>query len=457
MSAEDTKVPSNFRVLVSDFTRDLSVAFPEYSHMWDKWGHEDATDDEIETLFVFCSKVYPARFFDILYQNEDIFVEGSDQDVYFFPNMSFRLIFNSDGLSENSKKIIWKYLQLMLFTIVGSIDDKNEFGDTASLFAGIDENELQTKLNETMKNLTGFFENVPTPDSSTNEGEKQESNEGEKQEGGEGEKQEGGEGEKQEGGEGGNDPFANMFKNMPNIKGMPDISNLQDTLKNLFDGKIGALAKEMAEDIADDFKDVLGNDMDNTTNPQDVIKKLMKNPAKISKLIKTVSSKLDTKMKDGSISKDEIMKEAGDMMSQMKQMGGMDNMKEMFETMSKSMGLGKSAKFDKNKMNQMLKREENKNKMKDRAEQRKEKMKKEKEEEFQKALQRRREQVALQQKYLSATDDPNHMVFKLDGEENQDKSFVHPDIEKMLEEEDAEKLAKEESKKNKKKKKKKKA
>ena len=446
MSSVDTKVPSNFRVLISDFTRDLSVAFPEYSHMWDKWGNEDTTDDELETLFRFCSKVYPARFFDILYQNEDIFVEDSDQDVYFFPNMSFRLIFNSDGLSENSKKIIWKYLQLMLFTIVGSIDDKTEFGDTANLFAGIDENELQTKLNETMKNLTGFFENIPDPtESSTNEGEKQESNPDSKQ------------GEKQESNEGDSDQFANMFKNMPNIAGMPDISNLQDTLKTLFDGKIGALAKEMAEDIADDFKDVLGNDIDNITNPQDVIKQLMKNPAKISKLIKTVSSKLDTKMKDGSISKDEIMKEAGDMMSQMKQMGGMDNMKEMFETMSKSMGLGKSAKFDKNKMNQMLTREENKNKMKERAEQRKEKAQKEKADEFQKAMQRRRDQVALQRKYLSATDDPNHMVFKLDGEENQDKSFVHPDIEKMLEEEDAEKVAKEESKKNKKKKKKKKA
>ena len=440
MSSEDTKVPSNFRVLVSDFTRDLSVAFPEYSHMWDKWGNEDTTDEDLEKLFDFCSKVYPARFFDILYQNEEIFVEGSDQDVYFFPNMSFRLIFNSEGLSENSKKIIWKYLQLMLFTVVGSIDDKTEFGETADLFAGIDENELQTKLNETMKNLTGFFENIPTPNSSTNEGEKQESNTDENPE------------SKTEG----SDPFANMFKNMPNIKGMPDISNLQDTLKTLFDGKIGALAKEMAEEIADDFKDVLGNDMDNTANPQDVIKNLMKNPAKISKLIKTVSTKLDTKMKDGSISKDEIMKEAGDMMSQMKQMGGMDNMKEMFETMSKSMGLGKTAKFDKNKMNQMLKREENKNKMKERAEQRKDKMQKEKAAEFQKAMQRRREQVALQQQYLVATDDPHHMVFKLDGDENQGKSFIHPDIEKMLEEEDAEKVAKEEAKKNKKNKKKKK-
>ncbi len=67
MASVDTKIPSNFRVLVSDFTRDLSVAFPEYSHMWDKWGNEDTTDEQLETLFLFCSKVYPARFFDILY------------------------------------------------------------------------------------------------------------------------------------------------------------------------------------------------------------------------------------------------------------------------------------------------------------------------------------------------------------------------------------------------------
>jgi hypothetical protein len=441
MSSEEQKVPSNFRVLVGDFTRDLSIAFPEYSHMWDKWGNEDTTDEQLETLFLFCSKVYPARFFDILYQNEDIFVEGSDQDVYFFPNMSFRLIFNSDGLSENSKKIIWKYLQLMLFTVVGSVDNKTDFGETADLFSGIDENELQIKLNETMENLTGFFENIPDKNESSTSDEKNESSPDEKTE------------SKPD-----TDQFANIFKNMPNMEGMPDISNLQDTLKTLFDGKIGALAKEMAEDIAEDFKDVLGNDMDNASNPQDIIKKLMKNPAKVSKLIKTVSSKLDSKMKDGSISKDEIMREAGDMMGKMKEMGGMDNMKEMFQTMAQGMGLGKNAKFDKNKMNQMMKREDNKNKMRERANQRKEQMQKEKTDEFNKTMQRRREQIALQQKYsLSSTDNPNHMVFKLDGEEDQDKSFIHPDLEKMMDDEDAAKAAATTETKKKKKKKKKKA
>ena len=114
MPTTKTEIPSNFRALVADFTRDLSTSFPEFSHMWSKWGDEDTTDDQLETLFLFCAKIYPVRFFDILYQNEDIFKQDSDADVYFFPNMSFKLIFNSEGLSENSKKIIWKYLQLVL-------------------------------------------------------------------------------------------------------------------------------------------------------------------------------------------------------------------------------------------------------------------------------------------------------------------------------------------------------
>ena len=123
------------------------------------------------------------------------------------------------------------------------------------------------------------------------------------------------------------------------------------------------------------------------------------------------------------------------------------------------MGLGGTSKFDKNKMNQMMKREDNKNKMRERANQRKEQMQKEKTDEFNKTMQRRREQIALQQKYsLSSTDNPNHMVFKLDGEEDQDKSFIHPDLEKMMDDEDVAKAAATtESKKKKNKKKKKKA
>ena len=443
MSTE-TKIPSNFRALVADFTRDLSTTFPEYAHMWDKWGDEDTTDDQLETLFAFCSKVYPVRFFDILYQNEDIFKEDSGEDVYFFPNMSFRLIFNSDGFSETSKKVVWKYLQLMLFTVAGSINDKTDFGETAHLFAGIDEKDLQEKLNETMGNLTDFFSKMSTDDNKTGNGKTSTESSSDMDSGSSSET--------------GKPDLENMFKNMPNMEGMPDLGNLPNTLKTLFEGKIGTLAKEMAEEISGEFKDVLGDVDEPGANPQDIIKKLMKNPAKISNLMKTVSSKLDEKMKNGSISKDEIMKEASDMMSKMKEMGGGENFKEMFQQMAKGMGgMGKNMKFDKGAFDRMTKQSENKTKIAERAARRSEQIKKAKHDEIQEALQRKRDQLEWEKQFsVTSTTDPNHLVFKVIGEESPEKSFITPDLAKMIAEEDAakEKLANEKTQKKKKKKKK---
>ena len=433
MSTQEKSIPSNFRSLIADFTRDLSTTFPEYSHMWDKWGNEDTTDDELETLYMFSCKVYPVRFFDILYQNEDIFKEDSGDDVYFFPNMSFRLIFNSEGLSETSKKVIWKYLQLILFTVVGTLDDKDNFGETANMFEGINESDLQEKINETMLNITGFFEKMNMGDESKDE--KSTENEQTPDD---------------------NMPNSEQFKKMFNMEGMPNMEGLFGNLQSLLDGKIGALAKEMAEEIAEDFKNELGEDIDNAANPQDVLQKLMKNPAKISKLMKTVTSKLDKKMKDGSISKDEIMKEAGDMMSKMKEMGGTENFKEMFQSMTKSMGLGKNVKLDQGKLDRMMKKEDNKKKMMDRADIRRETLKQEKQKEVEQMKQRIKDQIALQKQYsLTETDNPNHLVFKLDGEDKQERSFTHPDLIKMMDDDDINKEKNVENKKKKKKKKKK--
>jgi len=439
-------IPKNFRSLVADFTRDLSTTFPEYSHMWDKWGDEDTTDDQLEILFTFCSKVYPARFFDILNQNEDIFKEDSDEDVYFFPNMSFRLVFNSEGLSENSKKVVWKYLQLMLFTIVGTMDDKSMFGETASMFEGIDEDELQEKLNDAMLNITGLFGNM---DAGTG-ADKSAADTDNADDGSPGESS----------GMPNMEGFKNMFNNMPNMEGMPDLDNLQSSLKSMFEGKIGELAKEMAEDIAGDFKDVLGDDIDTNANPQDILKKLMKNPAKISNLMKSVSSKLDAKMKDGSISKEELMKEAGEMMNKMKGMGGEaggENFKEMFQNMAKSMGgMGKNMKLDQNAMDRMEKREAQKSKMQQRANVRRNNEQAAKLAEYEKVKQRIKEQNEARQKYsvTQTNDDPNHLVFKIDGDGEQEKSFIHPELEKIMQDEDEAKANVQTKKKKKNKKKK---
>jgi hypothetical protein len=418
---------SNLSSIIGDFTRDLSITFPEYVYLWEKWTTQDLPESEMISLEKHCMSIYPERFFDILYQNDDIFKGDSEINTNFLPNIDFKLLYNCDGISENTKKTMWKYLQLILFSVVGGVKDKSNFGETMNLFEGIDEKDLQDKLNETMGSITDFFKNIdmdekmnPTEQNSNYANENAENAE-------------------TNGEEMPNmDRFKSMFENMPN---MPNMENLQDHLKNLFEGKIGKLAKEMAEEISEDFSDLIDEDMKNSTNTQDVLKQLMKNPKKIMELMKKVGGKLDAKMKSGEISREEIMKEAGDLLGKMKDMGGKDQFNEMFKNLAKNMGgSGKNMRLDTNALDRMTKQASMKERMKSKLEMKKmqqaaalEKLKTD-----------RQKQVELQNTFvanysLESTNSPNNFVFRLDGEGNQEKSFIHPDILKEMETEEAKK------------------
>jgi len=440
-SDEKSLIPKNFRTLVRDFTNDLTTVYPEYDFYWSKWGATDISDEELKSLLDYCAEVYPERFFDILYQNEDIFKKDSGVNTFFLPRMSFELLFNCDGVSENSKKIMWKYLQLMLFTVAGSIEDKKNFGDTMNMFEGIDENMLHEKMEETMKNITEVFENMSsTKDDDKDDTENTDNSETDNSDNNM------------------EEDMKNMFNNMPKMEGMPNLENLQSHLKNLFDGKIGKLAKELAEEVADEFKDTLG-DLD-SGNPQDVIKNLMKNPNKIKNLMKTVSGRLDEKMQSGDISREDIMKEAGDFLNEIKRTGGDAGVNEMLKNVMKGMGgMGKNAKINKSALNRIMKQSESKDKILKKAEVRKNEILKKKEEEKQKLFERIREQNRLKQQYsLEQTNNPDNYVFKIDGEDIQEKSFIHPDILKEIKEEEEKEMkggnAADSTKKKKKKKKK---
>ena len=426
-------VPSNFHSVIIDFTNDLSITFSEYAYLWKKWQDPELPELDLIELFQFCVKVYPQRFFDILYQKEDIFSINDNTEAEFLPNVNFKLLLSCENVSEKTKKIIWKYLQLVLFTIVGGIKDKASFGDAANMFEGIDENELHEKLNETMGGLTDFFKNMEEMMGNMN---KESESDPEKNGGADTENI--------------NEDFKNMFGDMPNsedfkksfMDGMPNIEKIQEHLKTLFDGKIGKLAKEMAEEISGDFIDLLGKDGSDIKNPQDAIKQLMKNPKKLMDLMKSVSGKLDSKMKSGEISREELMKEASEMMEKMKEMGGKDQFNDLFKNLSKNMGMGKDAKIDTNAMERMtnsLKMKENmKNKMLKKKEQKILELEKQKE----LARIRLEEQQKLIAKFSLETknDDKKNLIFKLDGEESQEKSFIHPDLLKEMEEEDKKKI-----------------
>ena len=453
---EDTTIPTNFTSLISDFTKDLSLTFPEYVQLWNDMTVPVLSTDLVARVFAHCKKVYPERFFDILYQNDDIFSAESQVNVHFLPNVDFKVLYNTDGLSDNTKKTIWKYLQLMLFTVIGDVKDKDTFGDTMNMFDGIDEKELHSKLSETMSGLTDFFKNMDTPSAADAE-----------------------------------NPTEDAKTAFGKMDGMPNMDNIQDHLKSVFNGKIGSLAKEMAEEISGEFADLLGTDAGNAENPQDVIKNLMQNPKKIMDLMKTVGGKLDAKMKSGEISREEIMKEAGDLINQMKGAGGNDELNNMFKKMAKGMGglgglasamgamgggggggaeglgglasalggmgglgglaaamggmggLGKNVRLDTNAIDRMEKKEKLKENAKRRVEIKRlhEHAEKLRREEQQRAQVETQRQLAAKFSLQQGTGQDTY-TFRLEGEAAQEKSFIHPDLLKEMEEEDKQKALK---------------
>ena len=382
-------IPSNFQSTIQDFINDLDTTFPEYKHLWKKWSNCD--DDTINELFQYCLTIYPERFFDILYQNNDIFRNidsiSIEEDIdivntQFFPNVEFKTLFNCDGVSDNTKNTMWKYLQLVLFIVVGSSKDKNVFGDTANIFEGIDENELSDKLKETMDDMGSFFQNMGIdmenlesniPTSSSESFENNESSE--------------------------ND--SNSESKLPDFSNIPNFENFQEHLKGMFDGKIGTLAKELAEEISGDFQNILGDFDENTNdkNPpsaQDIIKKIMKNPKKMMNLIKTIGDKIKNKMESGDISKDELMGEASELLSKMKEMGGEGQMKDILKKFAG--GMGKNARMDMSALHRMAKSEGMRNRM--------------------------RKKMEAKKNYTLEKNSNNESVFKLTDEEIQEKSII---------------------------------
>jgi hypothetical protein len=362
-------VPENFKSIIHDFTVDLLTTFPEYSEQLTKW--TTASPEEIEVLYKYCLAVYPERFFDIVYQNGDIFVpDDKDKEnvvnTEFLPDVDFKLLFNCEGVSEKTKQVMWKYLQLLLFNVIGSIDDKSKFGDTASMFDGIDENTLHEKLQETMEGLGDFFKDMAS---------------------------EAGTEDKRE--------FTFDAKD-----GIPSTDDMHEHLKGIFDGKIGKLAKELAEEISGDFTDIMGDMEETTGTTQDVLKKLMKNPKKMMGLVKKVSEKLTTKMDSGEISKDEIMKEATDIMAKMREMGGGgEKLNDMLKKFAGGMGLGKDVKIDMNAMDRMTQKDATKERLRAKMEQNKQK----------------REQGNF---VVEQSAKPNAFVYRVPGEETQQRSSI---------------------------------
>jgi len=305
MTDEKKVIPDEFAKVIKDFVGDLKTTFPEYLPLINKWWKDNSQFNYIEEveerniailkseqgsislLFEFCQKKLPPRFFDILYQNPDMFKSESDIDTEFLPHIHFKNLWECE-ITEKTRETIWKYLQLILFSIIGTVENKDAFGDTAKLFEAINQDEFKSKLEETLSHMQGLFDIS---------------------------------GNLEEGAE-------NLGQGF-NAGGIPNAADIHDHITGMLDGKLGQLAKEIAEETASN----LNMDMENVTDMKDIFQNLVKNPTKLMGLVKTVGDKLDSRIKSGDIKESELISEATEMMNKMKNMPGMENIQSLLSKM----------------------------------------------------------------------------------------------------------------------------
>jgi len=299
-----------FNQVIDDFVKDLMGTFPELK--------DKLIAINKETFLTHCSEAYPKIFFELLYENEKLF----EAPCFLLPEIDFSILMKDATITDKTKKTIWKYLQLILFSILDTLEDKDQFGDTSKLFEAINQSDLHKKIAETMDNMKEFF--VNDEDAS------------------------------------GSDASASS------VPPFMDADKLKDHLDGLMGGKIGSLAKEIAEEAAK----TIGNQ-------EEFMQSVMKNPQKILSLVKDIGSKLEDKIKNGDVKESELLEEATELIDKMKDIPGIKEM------MSK---MGMNGKMDfkgmANKMQQNMKNVKTKERLQKKVEERKAQFSKKSEDTF---------------------------------------------------------------------------
>jgi hypothetical protein len=279
-----------FNQIIDDFVKDLLVTFPELK--------ETITTITKETYLAHCTEMYPKIFFELLYENDKLF----EEPCFLLPGVDFTILMKDPLVTDKTKKTIWKYLQLILFSVVDTLNGSDTFGDTSKLFEAINENDLHKKIAETMDGMKDFFVNEPD--------------------------------------------ISGDFMDPDKLKGHLD---------GLMGGKIGSLAKEIAEETASSIG-----------NQEEFMQTIMKNPQKILSLVKDIGGKLESKIKSGQVKESELLEEATELIDKMKDMPGIKEM------MSK---MGMNGKIDfkamANKMQQSMKSTKTKERLQKKMEERK--------------------------------------------------------------------------------------
>ena len=290
-----------FKKIISDFVADIATVFPEHNEACGVGCNMD-----ISEVYEHCKRVYAPQFFNILYRNEAVLFA---EPIELLPGLNFKMLWETPDVSDATKEAIWKYLQLVMFSVVSDLSDTSTFGDAAKLFEAIDETVLKSKLEEVMQQMQDMFKDESAEQNPSS-----------------------GTAPPDEAG----DDAAGTDSGAKGFPGNMDPNSMHEHLSGLLGGKIGNLAKEIAEETAAE----LNLDATDEASVQSVFQNLFKNPGKLMGIVKSVGQKLDAKLKSGEIKESEIMQEASDLMNKMKKMPGVNNVADMLKKMGMEGGMG---------------------------------------------------------------------------------------------------------------------
>lgn len=287
-----TTINEKFLNILREFIPDFLSEFPDYTNtlhptiklICDTSNNLFDEDDDVKinTFYSNSSEVLCNYYKEILYDDYSIFESSKKIKLEFIESIDFYYIWKLPSTSEETKTILFKYLKMFIISILSFETHEEKIGNTTvEILKDINSDVMKSKITHTLEELNEFF-----------------------------------------------------IKNESISKDIPKVESLIKTLENVSNGKIGQLAKEIADETFKDFDikdDLNGESIDN------IFTSMFNNPQKLMKMTKSISQKLDSKIKSGELKDSDLMQEASDIVSQMKNVPGFGDLTSILGLNKKSL------------------------------------------------------------------------------------------------------------------------
>jgi hypothetical protein len=247
------------------FVQDIQASFPEYKDLLGDY-YEDILSEESHNTDKHVKR-FMRKMADFKEQISNKSADLYKEPVFILKNLDFKIVFESEDLSDESREKIWEYIQTLFVLGESIISDSERIKKLVTNFK-----RLREPVSEENSSESGATEGEPEPDQE-------------------------------------DEQILNMLKNLSERNQNTPLD------ENMFkDGMIGKLAQELSEEL--DIEK-MGLDINEDSNVDSIFSNLLSgdNPMKFMNLIQTVGQKIQTKMDENGLDQEQLVNEATSMMS----------------------------------------------------------------------------------------------------------------------------------------------